>query len=332
MHCTIKFENEEGIQVHGIQAQSILARVLAVLFVLAALVLPACATNPTTGRSQFQALSEQEEIALGTQAKPEMIKEYGGEVARADLRQYITEVGMRLVATTAQDDPGIPQLPWEFTLLNSDVINAFALPGGKVFMSKGLAVKMTNEAQLAAVLGHEIGHVTARHVNDRYSRQMGSQLGIGIASVLLGTDLSSAGDVVGIALLSYDRDQELESDALGMRYMSRCGYNPLGTRQVMEILAREAGNKGGSDIMSTHPLPESRVKRAQQLLERDYAFTQNNPQFNLGEQEFRARFLSKIALAYPQGRPVDAEHEQLALLVRGCHSGCHIGCATCGAD
>jgi predicted Zn-dependent protease len=291
-------------------------------FVLVGLGLQACATNPTTGRSQFQALSIEEEIAIGTQGKPEMIKEYGGEVAKVELRQYITEVGMRLVATTAQDDQAILQLPWEFTLLDSPVINAFALPGGKVFMSRGLASKMTNEAQLAAVLGHEVGHVTARHVNDRFARQMGAQVGLGVLSILLGADVGGAGNLVGLALMSYDREQELESDALGMRYMARAGYDPLGTKQVMEILAREAGGRGGSEIMSTHPLPESRVKRAQQLLETEYAFTQGNSQFKLGEQEFAARFLSKLAAAYPEGRPENLREQMLATAVRGCVAGC----------
>jgi predicted Zn-dependent protease len=310
-------------QTHASMPRVWLPYSLSTLFVLlAALVLPACSTNPTTGRSQFNAMSREEEIALGTQAKPELIKEYGGEVARADLRAYITEVGMRLVATTAEDDPSLTSLPWEFTLLDSPVINAFALPGGKVFMSRGLASKMTNEAQLAAVLGHEVGHVTARHVNDRFARQKWSQLGIGIGSIFLGADLSGAQNLVGIALMRYDREQELESDALGMRYMARAGYNPLGTKQVMEILAHEAGGRGGSEIMSTHPLPESRVKRAQQLLESEYSFTQGNSQYKLGEQEFQARFLSKLAAAYPEGRPENVREQMLATAVVGCVAGC----------
>ena len=266
-----------------------------------------CTTNPTTGRSQFNALSVQEEIAIGTQGKPEMIREYGGEVAKAELRQYVTEVGMKLVATTAQDDPSLLELPWEFTLLNSDVVNAFALPGGKVFMSRGLAQMMTNEAQLAGVLGHEVGHVTARHVNDRSGRQMGAQLGIGLLGVLLGgsadgADLANvAGNFAGIALLSYDRKQEIESDALGMRYMTRAGYNPLGQRQVMQILASlDKGGGSKADITSTHPHPEERIKVIDDALQREYANTQGNAEFKLGEQEFRARFLSKLAVAYPE--------------------------------
>ncbi len=267
--------------------------------------LGACTTNPTTGRSQFNALSVQEEVAIGTQGKPEMIREYGGEVARADLRQYVAEVGMRLVETTAADDPALLELPWEFTLLNSDVVNAFALPGGKVFMSRGLAQMMTNEAQLAGVLGHEIGHVTARHVNDRYARQMGAQLGVGLLGVLLGGtagggDLANiAGNVAQISLVSYDRSQEIESDALGMRYMARAGYNPAGQKQVMQILAGLAKDQQRNDIMSTHPHPEERIEVIERALQTEYASTQGNAEFILGEDRFRQRFLSKLTLAYP---------------------------------
>jgi predicted Zn-dependent protease len=264
-----------------------------------------CTTNPTTGRSQFNALSLQEEIAIGTQGKPEMIREYGGEVARAELRQYVAEVGMRLVETTAQDDPTLLELPWEFTLLNSDVVNAFALPGGKVFMSRGLAQMMSNEAQLAGVLGHEIGHVTARHVNDRYARQMGAQIGVGLLGVLLGGttgggDLANiAGNVAQLSLVSYDRAQEIESDALGMRYMARAGYNPAGQKQVMQLLAGLAKGQARNDITSTHPHPEERIEVIERALQSEYASTQNNPEFQLGEDRFRQRFLSKLTLAYP---------------------------------
>src|SRR5205823_502333 len=115
-----------------------------------------------------------QEVQMGAEAMPELTKQYGGKVANTDLQTYVTGVGRKLAATTEADNPA---LPWEFTLLNSDVINAFALPGGKVFLTTGLAKRMTNEAQMAGVLGHECGHVTARHINDKITREMGAQLG-----------------------------------------------------------------------------------------------------------------------------------------------------------
>ncbi|MCC6676179.1 MAG: M48 family metalloprotease [Phycisphaerales bacterium] len=261
--------------------------------------LTGCSTNPTTGKSQFNAISREEEIALGTENMPAMIKEYGGEEPNADLRAYIAEIGQKMAVVTEGD---YPSLPWQFTLLNSDVINAFAMPGGKVFMSKGLAVEMTNEAQLAGVLGHEIGHVTARHINDQIARQTGVQVGVGIASIFLpeGAAGAAAGQAISVGgqtvLLKYGRDQESEADTLGMRYMSRVGYDPKGQLQVMEILDRVAGAGGGAEFFSTHPLPKTRIERIRKLLAGEYASTQNNPQYQLHEKEFQQRFLSKVTV------------------------------------
>jgi predicted Zn-dependent protease len=265
--------------------------------------LTACSTNPTTGRSQFAMLSRKQEIALGMKHKPQMIQEMGGEVAKAELRQYTSEVGNRLVQASFPEDPSLRELPWEFTLLSSDVVNAFALPGGKVFMSMGLARKMTNEAQFAAVLGHEIGHVAARHVSERYGQAMAGQLGLvgaGIIGELLGVKgvgnvLKQGSQIVELSLRGFGRDQELEADGLGVRYMSRTGYNPLGARQVMQILLQN--HKGSkNDALSTHPHPESRIQQIDALMAGPYKNTQNNPEFSLREEEFRERFLRQSAM------------------------------------
>jgi predicted Zn-dependent protease len=299
-----------------------------------------CETNATTGRNQFIMMSWAQEAQLGAEAQPQLVQEMGGEVSRADLRQYVTEVGQKLAATTAQDDPNLPSLPWEFTLLDSDVINAFALPGGKVFMSRGLAQMMTNEAQLAGVLGHEIGHVTARHGNERFSRAAGAQLGLGVLGVAVGSGAEAqmisdlAGQATELALLGYSRSQELESDKLGMEYMARAGYNPAAQRDVMEILLKAAGSGGQPEFFSTHPHPESRIAQINDLLVGKYSHTQNNPQYKLGEQEFRQRFLSKLALAYPsQGTPrFDPEEarrqREVAMREAGVteHAGCDDAC------
>jgi len=266
----------------------------------------ACSTNPATGRSQFNALSPEQEIAMGREAAPELIKEMGGEVARQDLRDYVTEVGLRLAATTEGDNPN---LPWKFTLLESEVINAFALPGGQVFMSLGLAREMTSEAQLAAVLGHEVGHVTARHINDRMSDHLLVTTIAGVSAAILSDSENAAlRDITPIAvqmggqmvLLRFGREQELEADALGVRYMTNNNYDPRGAVEVMEILARAMKNDRGLEFMSTHPYPETRVRALGSLINSRYPHTINNPQFERREQQFRARFLGKLALAYPE--------------------------------
>lgn len=273
-----------------------------------------CSTNEATGRSQLVLLSRDWEIQTGLEAAPQMTEEYGGVVADAGLRQYVTNLGMRLKAETEGENAA---LPWEFFLLDSEVINAFALPGGKVFMSRGLAERMTNEAQLAGVLGHEIGHVTARHGNERVSQQL---VAAGVVSaVAVGASASdselvaqglpyilSAGS--GVFLLKYSRDQESEADYLGMRYMSRVGYNPIGQLQVMEILKAAAGSDHPPEFLATHPLPDTRIERIRALLaSEEFAATQNNPNYQLFEERFRREFLTPLnALPRPrQARGVD---------------------------
>lgn len=277
-----------------------------------------CETNPTTGRKQFLGLTRAQEVEIGTQYAPQMTAEMGGQVEKKELRDYVTEVGMKMVATIGQDDPSMVDLPWEFTLLNSDVVNAFALPGGKVFMSRGLAERMTNEAQLAGVLGHEIGHVTGKHTSERYGDAMQAQVYSGVFSVLVGAtagvDVSQlSGQVAEIALLSYSRDQESEADELGLRYMTRVGYNPVGQRQVMEILASLDKQGRQPEFLSTHPYPEERIKNIDVAIRERYAFTQNNPQYKTGESEYGARFLSRLSGAYPEGYDTSASMRRFAM-------------------
>ncbi len=261
-------------------------------------------TKNVAGRSVLSigGLSRERELSLGAEAKPQMVQEFGGEVASPALREYVTRIGRSMAAVTEGDNPS---LPWEFTLLNSDVINAFALPGGKVFISRGLAEQMTNEAQLAGVLGHEIGHVTARHTSERFAQANVAQISAGIAGAAIGASGSEAaaqigGYVINVGgsgiLLKFSRDQESESDMLGMRYMSKVGYNPLGQRQVMEILARAAGEGSAPEFFATHPSPQTRIGRVQKLLDTTFRDTQNNPQYQLHEERFRRDFLAKLAI------------------------------------
>lgn len=292
--------------------RSWLALGLAAASLACAGVIGGCSKN-VAGRSSFTGLgySREEEIALGAQAAPQMVQEFGGEVANPALRGYVTEIGARLAALTEGSNPA---LPWTFTLLNSDVINAFALPGGKVFISRGLAEKMSNEAQLAGVLGHEIGHVTARHTSERVSQARTAQIGAAVAGAILGAaGGDTAAQIGGYAfeiggqtiLLKYSRDQESEADALGMRYMARAGYNPLGQRQVMEILAREAGAGSAPEFFATHPSPQTRIARVQKLLDTTFKDTQNNPQYQLFEDRFRTGFLAKLAALPPAPGALD---------------------------
>ncbi len=262
-----------------------------------------CTTNAATGESRLAVgyLSRGQQIALGEDAQPQLTQEYGGEVPNEQIRAYVSDVGRRIAQFTEADNP---DLPWEFTLLDSPVINAFALPGGKVFMSRGLAEKMTSEAQLAGVLGHEIGHVTAEHVAERIQAATGTSLLASIASAAAGLGESAAIQqltdvVVGYGgqgyLLSFGRGQELEADMLGMRYMTRAGYDPAGQRQVMEILAREASGARPPEFLSTHPHPESRIAQIDDLLATEYRDVTGTDQVNDYAGRFRERFLDPIS-------------------------------------
>lgn len=255
----------------------------------AAASLAACAKNAATGKTQFNLMSRDREIAMGMQAGPEMTKAYGGEVPDQVLRDYVTRIGLKVAQGVEKE---YRDIPWKFTLLNSDVINAFALPGGQVFMSRGLMVRMSNEAQLAGVLGHEIGHVTAEHIDQRLGREQAIQIGAAVAGAAAGAEygqLIEAGILQGGGAFSlkYGRDEESQADSLGMRYMARAGYNPEGQLQVMQILKEASkGGGGGPEWLSTHPAPQTRIDRIKELLKDKYAKTKDNPAYAWNEASF----------------------------------------------
>ncbi len=252
-----------------------------------------CTYNSATGRNQFLLLSTEEEIALGAEAKPELVQEYGGESPSPELRAYVTEVGMALASHV---EPDYADLPWEFTVLESDVINAFALPGGKVFISRGLMDLLSTEAELAGVLGHEIGHVTSQHIDERISQAMviqGVAIGASAATRNSGAWESVVPVIVGLGgqgyLLKFGRDQEAESDKQGVKYMTAAGYDPAGMMGVLEVLRTASEGNSTPEFLSTHPHPETRIKTVKSLLDGPYAYTQNNPDFKQKREEYQRR-------------------------------------------
>lgn len=268
---------------------------------MAALVLclGGCTVNKATGERQLNAMSESEELSLGAEAEPQFLKQYGGEIPSPSVLAYVRDLGNRLAA--ASERPG---LPWAFHVVDSGVINAFALPGGKVFISRGLLAKMTNEAQLAGVLGHEIGHVTAEHIGQQMTRQAGMQAAIQLIGVAgqvsnnqwmqtLGVGAANTGGT--LYLLKFGRDQESQADTLGMRYMSKLGYSPMGQLQVMEILKREAGGGGQLEMLSTHPLPDTRITRIRNILQTDYPGYNDMNRYRLNEAQFKSVVLDALS-------------------------------------
>ncbi len=268
-----------------------------------------CSVNPATGETILTLQSWDWEREVGAETAPQMTAEFGGEVPSAEARAYVTEVGESLLVGLEE---GVPELQWEFTLLDSAVINAFALPGGKVFLSRGLADKLDSEAAMAGVLGHEIGHVTARHGNQRVSKQLGFNVLIGVGAAAVGiadedTLLREVGTfavpamAVGgnLVLLKYGREEELEADELGMRYMARAGYDPVGQMRVMQTLKAASGGSSQPEWLSTHPASDTRIERIQEMLRGEFASTQNNPEYVTRPEVYQRRMLAELAQLPP---------------------------------
>lgn len=212
--------------------------------------------NPYTQREQVISMEPDQEIAIGLQAMPQMKQQHGGDFPNQDLQNFVDRVGMKLVNNSiANDTP----YRYEFHLLADDqTINAFALPGGQIFITYALLSKLDNEDQLAGVLGHEIGHVLGRHSAERIAETEFWQTVSQGASV--GAD--AGGLVAGIGqnvLLGNGRDDELESDDLGVLFMMQSGYDPQEMIGVMEVLKAAAGPNRVPEFQSTHPDPDNRM-------------------------------------------------------------------------
>jgi len=273
--------------------------------------LPACSTNPATGRRQLNFISSNREMALGAEASPKFLKDYGGDIPSASINRFVSDLGNRLAAVSERKE-----LPWEFHVVDSPVLNAFALPGGKVFMSRGLLAKMTNEAQLAGVLSHEVGHVTAQHIGQQMSQAMLIQ-GLGVAIGIAGQNNDSewmqvlgTGTAIGgsFYLLKFGRDQESEADLLALRYMTKLGYNPIAQIQVMKILKAESEKSGGGgrgpEWMATHPLPDTRIKRLENLIRKQYPDFEDVNKYQFHVQRFRTNILIPLSkLGPPKHNP-----------------------------
>jgi predicted Zn-dependent protease len=222
-----------------------------------------CATNPATGKRELSLMSEAQEIQIGQEQDVQVRREMGLYADRA-LQEYVSTVGVKLAQTSER-----PNLPWHFAIVDVPAINAFALPGGYVYITRGIMPFLDDEAQLAGVLGHEIGHVTARHAAQQYSRAAGAQLGLIIGSIFVPqaapfAQLGESG--LGLLFLKYGRDDELQADELGVKYASRAGWDPAGIPRMLTTLGRieeASDDKGVPNWLSTHPAPENRVQRVQ---------------------------------------------------------------------
>lgn len=209
-------------------------------------------------------LSEADELVIGQQQDVEIRREMG-VYDDPELQRYVNEIGQNLARNSHR-----PNLPWSFTIVDSPAVNAFALPGGYIYLTRGLMAYIDDEAELAGVLGHEIAHVTARHAAQAYTRQAQAGIGLTILSIFVPstqpfTDLGAAG--LSVLFLKHGREQELEADRLGVEYGSGAGYDPAGVPRFLNTLARVSAmsERGVPNWLSTHPDPGSRVVKAEPI-------------------------------------------------------------------
>ena len=259
-------------------------------FAALALAVYACAVNPVTGRSELALVSftQEEEIALGGKAYGPAVQQQGGFYRDSALEAYVQGVGMRLARVSHR-----PGLSYRYRVLNSSTPNAFALPGGFIVINRGLLVGLSSEAEMAAVLGHETGHVTAKHSLGGYQRALA-------ANVLLAGISIAAGDSAGIMQISgvtaslvnngFSREQEREADWLGIDYMVQAGYNPEGAVRLQEYFSTEL--EGGRNplflegLFRTHPFSAERLGNARAYIAKRYPDTVKNPNYTFNETIF----------------------------------------------
>jgi predicted Zn-dependent protease len=235
-------------------------------------------TNPVTGKKQHVAMDVDQEMRLGLQAAPQMASEMGGAADPRDDpdARLVSEVGNRIVAESdARRSPYVGN--YHFTLLNDpDTINAFALPGGQVFITRGLFNKLDDEAELAGVLGHEIGHVVNRHAAEhmatgRLGQLLTMAVGVGASGDERGRQAAMVAAMVNqMTQLKFSRGDESEADLYGLRYMAQAGYDPTAMLDVMKILKEASHGNRQPEFLATHPLPETRLEEIKDTLERDY--------------------------------------------------------------
>jgi predicted Zn-dependent protease len=234
-----------------------------------------CAVNPVTGESQLMLVSEQDEIRIDRAKRAHQFSADYGVLQDRALNDYVDRTGLRMASLTHR-----PQMPYSFRGVNAPYVNAYAFPGGSIACTRGILVELENEAELAALLGHELGHVNARHTAQQMSKGAVVSAAVGGLSAVASSADSLLGDLVsglggigaGALLASYSRDNEREADRLALTYMTRAGYSPEGMVGLLDMLRRTSDRKPGAlELMfSTHPMSEERYARVEEAARTRY--------------------------------------------------------------
>jgi predicted Zn-dependent protease len=231
--------------------------------------------NPVTGQTQHIAMNVDQEVALGLESAPQMAAEMGGLDPDESVQRFVSQIGERVVQNS--DAHGTPYHFSFHVLADPKTVNAFALPGGPVFITRGLLSRLQNEAQLAGVLGHEVGHVVGRHTAAQIAKSQLAQGLIGAAGVAGSDDYHSgqhtaqmAALVAQMLQLKYGRGDEIQADTLGVRFMAEAQYDPRALLNVMKILEEASGSDRAPEFMSTHPDPGNRRQLIAEAIERHF--------------------------------------------------------------
>ena len=251
-----------------------------------------CEVNPITGQDEFMLVSEEEDIAIGRKYAPEVEKQLGGRIADDCLQYYLDSVGQKIARISHK-----PHWEYHFTAVEDKSTNAFALPGGHIFITKGMLEKLQTEAQLAALLSHEIVHVVARHSAAAQSRQGGLLLlvvGLGAAGAFPKDMPEGSAKMAQLALqlisLTYSREQEREADLGGVDYAVVAGYDPNGAVELQKML-QEQNDIRPIEFISTHPSPGNRIISLQGRIQARY---QNLADLRIGREDYRTNILERL--------------------------------------
>ena len=255
------------------------------LFLVAAslsFIFAGCQVNPVTGKSEFNLYSVEQQEKMGADYSKQVEKELGQSVKDTQLQNYLDSVGQKIASVCHTPDEG-----FSYKAIDSNTINAFALPGGYIYITTGLLKVMNNEAQLAAILAHETAHVTWRHSAVTMSRALLINAGVSVAGK--GVAGSVAGIVSQLEGMSYSREHERQADKIGLDYLVKAGYTPFGMTEVMEVLQNQS-NSRTIEFFSTHPSPENRVGYLkQEIVTKGY-----RGEGLIGKTEYRTNVLNRL--------------------------------------
>jgi predicted Zn-dependent protease len=257
-----------------------------------------CATNPVTGENQLMLISEDQEVQIDRQYSPYQFSADYGTTRDKKLNDYVDRTGKRMALGSHR-----PHMPYNFQVVNANYVNAYAFPGGSIACTRGILISLENEAELAALLGHELGHVNARHTAEQMSKGMLTQSIVGGLAAAAGTQGSFYGDIAsqlgqvgaGALLASYSRENERQADALGMEYMVKSGYSSEGMVGLMDMLQSMGKHKPSAiELMfSTHPMSQERYETAVQTAATKYSAAKMNPLYRQRYMDNTARLRAK---------------------------------------